>query len=172
MSDALDALQRVVTRRATKAQIIAESGGSLEEQRYAYATDTGEWGICTNGTWTWFAGSASVPAFATPAIVLGTVAAAGAAATVIRSDATIVAFDATVPVTQAFGDAAATGSAAKAARRDHKHAMPGDPTATAASIQGLGFVGPLLIADSPSTPLVFGDLLQNEDQDDLIYQDL
>jgi hypothetical protein len=52
-------------------------------------------------------GSAS---FATPAIVLGSSAAAGAATTVIRSDATIAAFDATVPVTQAFGDAAATGS--------------------------------------------------------------
>lgn len=62
--------------------------------------------------------------FATPAIVLGTAAAAGAAATVIRSDSTIAAFDATVPVTQAFADAAAAGAAAVAARRDHKHAMP------------------------------------------------
>jgi hypothetical protein len=35
-----------------------------------------------------------------------------------------VTFDATVPVTQAFGDAAATGAAAVAARRDHKHGMP------------------------------------------------
>ena len=33
-------------------------------------------------------------------------------------------FDATVPSTQAFGDTAAAGSAATAARRDHKHAMP------------------------------------------------
>jgi hypothetical protein len=37
-------------------------------------------------------------------------------------------FDATVPSTQAFGDAAATGSATVAARRDHKHAMPAAPT--------------------------------------------
>jgi hypothetical protein len=65
--------------------------------------------------------------FATPAIVLGTAAAAGAATTPIRSDSTIVAFDATAPTTQAFGDAAATGSAAVAARRDHKHAMPANP---------------------------------------------
>ncbi len=64
------------------------------------------------------------PAFATPAIVLGSAAAAGAATTVIRSNATIAAFDATVPVTQAFADAAATGAAAFAARRDHKHGMP------------------------------------------------
>ena len=33
-------------------------------------------------------------------------------------------FDATAPVTQALGDAAAVGSAMAAARRDHKHAMP------------------------------------------------
>lgn len=62
--------------------------------------------------------------FATPAIVLGTAAAAGVATTVIRSDSTIVAFDATVPVTQAMGDSAATGSATVASRRDHKHGMP------------------------------------------------
>lgn len=62
--------------------------------------------------------------FATPAILLSTAAAAGVAATVIRSDATIAAFDATAPVTQAFGDAAATGSINFAARRDHKHGMP------------------------------------------------
>jgi hypothetical protein len=33
-------------------------------------------------------------------------------------------FDATDPSTQAFGDAAAVGTAMAAARRDHKHAMP------------------------------------------------
>lgn len=62
--------------------------------------------------------------FATPSLTLGTANAAGAAGTVIRSDATILAFDVTVPVTQAFADAAATGSVAVAARRDHKHGMP------------------------------------------------
>ena len=72
----------------------------------------------------WAAGGAS---FATPAIVLGSAAAAGAAATVIRSDGTIAAFDVTVPTTQAFGDAAAVGTAAFAARRDHVHAMPANP---------------------------------------------
>lgn len=68
-----------------------------------------------------------IPAFATPAVALGTAAAAGATGTVIRSDSTIVAFDATSPTTQAFGDAAAVGAAAVAARRDHKHAMPANP---------------------------------------------
>jgi hypothetical protein len=103
----------------------------------------------------------SAVSFATPAIVLGTAAAAGAASTVIRSDSTIVAFDATVPVTQAYSDAAATGSAAVAARRDHRHGMPA---------AGSG-IGEILISDSPSTPLVFADLLQNEAQDDLLYAD-
>lgn len=66
--------------------------------------------------------------FATNALVLGTAAAAGAATTPMRSNDTIAAFDATVPVTQAFSDAAATGSAAFAARRDHKHGMPASPS--------------------------------------------
>jgi hypothetical protein len=42
-------------------------------------------------------------------------------------------FDATVPSTQAFGDSAATGSAAIAARRDHVHAMPANPVTSAAT---------------------------------------
>ncbi len=110
-------------------------------------------------TFTQLAPSTSL-SFATPAIVLGTAAAAGAASTVIRSDSTIVAFDATVPVTQAFGDTAATGSAAVAARRDHRHGMPAAPATG---------VGPLIIASVHSTPLVFADLIQNSDQDDLVY---
>ncbi len=87
--------------------------------------------VCTTlgspGTWTDVGGGASV-SYATPAIVLGSAAAAGAASTVIRSDSTIAAFDTTAPSTQAFGDAAAIGTAAFAARRDHKHAMPAAPT--------------------------------------------
>lgn len=50
-------------------------------------------------------------------------------------------FDATVPSTQAFGDAAATGSATVAARRDHKHAMPAaekDTTAITGILKGNG----------------------------------
>lgn len=66
--------------------------------------------------------------FATNAVVLGTAAAAGAATTPMRSNDTIAAFDATAPVTQAFGDAAAVGAIAFAARRDHKHGMPALPT--------------------------------------------
>ncbi len=79
------------------------------------------------GTWVDTGGSVS---FATPSIALGSSAAAGAASTAIRSDSTIAAFDATAPSTQAFGDAAAVGTAAFAARRDHKHAMPATPVTT------------------------------------------
>jgi len=78
--------------------------------------------------------TADIPAFDTPAIVLGSSAAAGDATTVIRSNSTIAAFDATNPSTQAFGDSAAVGSAAYAARRDHKHAMMADPVPTHAAL--------------------------------------
>ena len=40
---------------------------------------------------------------------------------------------------------------------------------TADDIAALGFVGEILISDTPSTPLVFADLLQNEAEDDLLY---
>lgn len=50
-------------------------------------------------------------------------------------------FDATVPSTQAFGDAAATGSAAVSARRDHKHAMPATPTVEGTAVLSTGEVG-------------------------------
>ncbi len=160
----------------------------------------------TSITWTQFSPGGGVTGFATPAVVLGTAAAAGAATTVIRSDSTIVAFDATVPTTQAFGDSAATGSAAVAARRDHKHGEPtaavttsgltqatgkllGRTTASTGAIEeitvGTGLtlsagtltgsaqgVGPILISDTPSTPLIFADLIQNEAQDDLVYADI
>jgi hypothetical protein len=35
----------------------------------------------------------------------------------------------------------------------------------------VGGLGPILISDTPSTPLVFADLIQNEAQDDLVYAD-
>lgn len=79
----------------------------------------------------------AVADYVAPTIALGTAAAAGVATTPIRSDATIVAFDVTVPVTQAFSDAAATGAAAVAARRDHRHGMPAAPGAGASLDQFL-----------------------------------
>lgn len=62
----------------------------------------------------------SVASFAAPALTLGTANAAGTATTTIRSDATILAFDATTPA--AVGTAGAVGAATVAARRDHVHA--------------------------------------------------
>ncbi len=94
-----------------------------------WATDTKVLSISDGTTWTDIGpGGGSGVTFGTPAVVLGTSAAAGSTDEVIRRDSTIVAFDATAPTTQAFGDAAAVGTAAVAARRDHKHAMPATPT--------------------------------------------
>jgi hypothetical protein len=59
--------------------------------------------------------------FAAPAFTLGTTNVAGAAATAVASNSTVAVFDATVPTISAVGDTAATGSAAKTARRDHLH---------------------------------------------------
>jgi len=111
-------------------------------------------------TFSQFGAGGGVTGFATPAIVLGTGAAAGSAATVIRSDSTIVAFDGTAPVTQAFGDAAATGSAAVAARRDHRHGMPASPASPH-----------ILLADGHATPFTFTDLLQADDGSDFLWSD-
>ncbi len=80
--------------------------------------------------------------FGTPALTLGTANAAGAIDEVIRRDATILAFDATVPVTQAFGDAAAVGAATVAARRDHKHGMPANPLVGAAGAVEIVLISP------------------------------
>lgn len=55
----------------------------------------------------------------TPAFTLGTANTAGTAITAVASDATLLAFDTTVPA--AVAAAAATGSATVAARRDHVH---------------------------------------------------
>jgi hypothetical protein len=126
----------------------------------------------------------------TPALTFSTTNATGAATTVIATDATIAVFDATVPVTQALGDTAATGSAGKAARRDHKHGMPALSTATPLVESGAGSAGSgtlssrddhvhpaatasaahyLVIASSHSTPLVFDDIVQNSAGDDFVY---
>lgn len=75
--------------------------------------------------------SHGMPAFATPAIVLSTTASAGVATTLLRSDATIAAFDATVPTTIAVGASASAGAAAVAARRDHTHGMAAFGSVTA-----------------------------------------
>ncbi len=62
--------------------------------------------------------------FAEPALTLGTVNAVGTSGQVIASNATVLAFDATVPGGILPRDAAAAGSVAVAARRDHVHGVP------------------------------------------------
>lgn len=69
--------------------------------------------------------------FGTPALTLGTANAAGSIDEAIRRDATILAFDSTVPT--ALGTSAA-GSATVAARRDHVHPLADSGT-------GVGFHG-------------------------------
>lgn len=81
--------------------------------------------------------------YAVPALTLSTGNAEGAADTVIRSDATILIFDATVPDVIQPDDAAAAGSAAVAARRDHTHGIvcvaPASPSVSVdASAEGSG----------------------------------
>ena len=49
---AIENHQRIVGARDTKANIEALTG-TLEEQVVAYATDTGEFGVYTNGAWVW-----------------------------------------------------------------------------------------------------------------------
>lgn len=72
----------------------------------------------------------------TPALTLGTTNAAGVATTALASDSTIAVFDGTTPAAETFGAAGATGSAAVAARRDHVHAMPADPTGLPLGLTG------------------------------------
>ena len=62
-------------------------------------------------------------AYAVPALTLGVANAAGVANTVLRTDATILAFDAVNPVTLIPDAAAAVGVATVTARRDHGHAI-------------------------------------------------
>lgn len=103
----------------------------------------------------WAGGSGAGVTYGTPAIVLGTAAAAGSIDEAIRRDSTIIAFDATAPTTQAFGDAAATGAAAIAARRDHKHAMPANPV-TEAAVQAVGHYEVMMDGGSPPAALESG----------------
>ena len=78
-------------------------------------------------------------AYAAPALTLGTANSAGVANSAVRTDATILAFDATTP---ANIGTAAVGAATVAARRDHVHATgAGTPSTSAmgdAAVTGSG----------------------------------
>lgn len=95
----------------------------------------------TGATWvTWADLTGSAISYATPSIALGATAAAGAASTVIRSDATIDAFDTTDPAATTPGNAAVVGTADFAARRDHVHPRIADTFDVAFIIDGGGSV--------------------------------
>jgi len=64
--------------------------------------------------------------FSAPAFSLGTTNTAGAAATAVSSNSTLLTYDATVPTTIAYSATAAAGAAAVSARRDHTHGMVAD----------------------------------------------
>lgn len=104
------------------------------------------------------AGVGASTSFGTPALTLGTSNAAGAASTAIRTDATILAFDATTPASSPLGGAGSVGAAAVAARRDHVHPVTGaldalsDVTApTPATGDVLAWSGSAWVNESPST---------------------
>lgn len=85
--------------------------------------------------------------FGTPSLVLTTFNASGGTAYAVPVNASIAVFDTTAPSTQAFGDAATVGTADRAARRDHKHAMPANPV-------GSGLVPLTALANQASATMV------------------
>jgi len=85
----------------------------------------------------------------TPAITLGTSAVAGVATTGVRTDATILAFDATSPAAISLTGVAAVGAAGVAARRDHVHAISGIlPSANGGTGQSVYVIGDILAAST------------------------
>ena len=71
------------------------------------------------------AGTGAATSFGTPSLTLGTTNGAGVATTALRTDATILAFDATTPAASPLGGSGSVGAATVAARRDHVHAVTG-----------------------------------------------
>ncbi len=69
----------------------------------------------------------------TPGLTLTTANAEGSAAAGIRTDASLLVYDATLPDAITFGQSGATGSAATSSRRDHAHAMANETTNTIAA---------------------------------------
>ncbi len=69
--------------------------------------------------------TASIGTLGTPNLTFTTSNAAGSATTTLRTDASLAIFDATAASTMESSNAAATGSQAFAARRDHEHGLPG-----------------------------------------------
>jgi hypothetical protein len=140
-----------------------EPSGGISLPTTADTTSGFGFGSLDGGTtiYVWALGSSGVT-YGTPNLTFGTANAAGSTDEVMRRDASLAIFDATVPVTQAYSDAAATGSVAFAARRDHRHGMPASAAGSSQHI---------LLADGHATPFTFDDLLQMDDGSDFMWSD-
>ena len=90
-----------------------------------------DWNAATGGAS--IANKPTIPSGGAPALTLGTANSAGSASTFVRTDATLLAFDSTVPL---VAGTAATGTATVAARRDHVHPAQTTITGTAANVTG------------------------------------
>lgn len=101
--------------------------------------------------------SANVPT-STPAVVLSTIASQGTSTSVIRADAQLAVFDGSAPSTVSAGVAASSGAVAKAARRDHVHALNTDTPALVFSTSNAdGAAGSVMLTDSQIA--IFGTAL-------------
>lgn len=92
----------------------------------------------------------------TPALTFSTTNTAGASANFLRRDDTIAIFDTSDPATQAFGVTTIVGTAPFAARRDHRHAMPAQPTGGDAT-NNIGYLNIPQNSQSTNYTLVIGD---------------
>jgi len=106
--------------------------------------------------------------YVAPSLTLTTANAVGSAASAIRSDADVLAYDTTDPTTIAYAASAATGSAATAARRDHTHGMVGAnltliATATASGAATLGIAG--LTSDYDQYLVGLSDIVPQNNKD-------
>jgi len=128
--------QMVKMSPAGNQYIIVPSGNtdpSTSQGDFYYNSTTGKFRYYDSAGWHDL--TPGTTSFGTPALTLTTANAAGAASTAIRTDASILAFDATVPA--ALG-AAAAGAAAVAARRDHVHPEITAPYTDVTSSRSLG----------------------------------
>ncbi len=91
--------------------------------------------------------------FAAPSLVFSTTNVSGAASTVIASNAQLGIFNLLGPVAQAFGDTSLTGSAAFAARQDHRHPMPATPVTSLQKTGSAAITGSVTLSEGTNITL-------------------
>ncbi len=96
-------------------------------------------------------GSSSVAA--TPSLTLSTANSIGTSSSFIASNATVAVFNLLGPVAQAFGDTSLTGSAAFAARQDHRHPMPATPVTSIQKTGSSGITGSVTLSEGTNITL-------------------